>query len=70
MTESQRNKEVVLAFLRLAFTERRPVDAFAEHVGESYIQHNPTARRARKPRLATWPGSWPGSRSSPWTSTG
>ena len=43
MTESQRNKEVVLAFLRLAFTEKRPADAFAEYVGENYVQHNPHA---------------------------
>ncbi|WP_410569129.1 nuclear transport factor 2 family protein [Amycolatopsis sp. cmx-4-61] len=43
MTETQRNKEVVLAFLRTAFTEKRPADAFAEHVGESYIQHHPHA---------------------------
>ncbi|MEV5714001.1 nuclear transport factor 2 family protein [Amycolatopsis mediterranei] len=43
MTESRRDKEVVLAFLQLAFTEKRPVDAFAEHVGENYIQHNPHA---------------------------
>ncbi|WP_254897542.1 hypothetical protein [Amycolatopsis sp. Hca4] len=43
MTDAQRNKEVVLDFLRLAFTEKRPADAFAEHVGESYIQHNPHA---------------------------
>ncbi|SEB33632.1 Predicted SnoaL-like aldol condensation-catalyzing enzyme [Amycolatopsis tolypomycina] len=43
MTESQRNKEVVLAFLRLAFTEKRPADAFAAHVGDGYVQHNPHA---------------------------
>lgn len=43
MADPQRNKEVVLDFLRLAFTEKRPADAFAEHVGESYIQHNPHA---------------------------
>jgi predicted SnoaL-like aldol condensation-catalyzing enzyme len=43
MTESQRNKEVVLGFLRLAFTEKRPADAFAEYVGDGYVQHNPHA---------------------------
>ncbi|WP_086848504.1 nuclear transport factor 2 family protein [Amycolatopsis kentuckyensis] len=44
MTGSQQNnKEVVLAFLRLAFTEKRPADAFAEYVGDGYVQHNPHA---------------------------
>ncbi|WP_103353108.1 nuclear transport factor 2 family protein [Amycolatopsis sp. CA-128772] len=43
MTQAQRNKEVVLAFLQLAFTEKRPADAFAEYVGEDYVQHNPHA---------------------------
>ncbi|MFF1612040.1 nuclear transport factor 2 family protein [Amycolatopsis sp. NPDC058278] len=43
MTEPQHNKEVVLAFLRLAFIEKRPVDAFAEYVGDGYVQHNPHA---------------------------
>ncbi|MGW5722637.1 nuclear transport factor 2 family protein [Amycolatopsis sp. NPDC003865] len=43
MTENQRNKEVVLAFIRTAFTEKRPADAFAEYVGENYVQHNPHA---------------------------
>jgi predicted SnoaL-like aldol condensation-catalyzing enzyme len=43
MTESQRNKEVVLGFLRLAFTDKRPADAFAEYVGDGYVQHNPHA---------------------------
>ncbi|MFT7869505.1 MULTISPECIES: nuclear transport factor 2 family protein [Amycolatopsis] len=43
MTELQRNKEVVLGFLRVAFAEKRPVDAFAEFVGDGYVQHNPHA---------------------------
>ncbi|WIY03498.1 nuclear transport factor 2 family protein [Amycolatopsis mongoliensis] len=43
MTETQRNKEVVLAFLRTAFTEKRPADAFAAYVGDDYVQHNPHA---------------------------
>ncbi|OXM66770.1 nuclear transport factor 2 family protein [Amycolatopsis vastitatis] len=43
MTEPQHNKEVVLAFLKLAFTEKRPVDAFAAYVGDGYVQHNPHA---------------------------
>ena len=43
MTETQHNKELVLAFLRRAFTERRPADAFAEYVGDGYVQHNPQA---------------------------
>jgi predicted SnoaL-like aldol condensation-catalyzing enzyme len=42
MTEQQ-NKEVVLGFLRLAFGEKRPADAFAEYVGDDYVQHNPHA---------------------------
>ena len=42
MTEQQ-NKEVVLGFLRRAFGEKRPADAFAEYVGDDYVQHNPHA---------------------------
>lgn len=42
-TETQRNREVVLGFLRTAFTEKRPADAFAAYVGEDYVQHNPHA---------------------------
>jgi predicted SnoaL-like aldol condensation-catalyzing enzyme len=43
MTQPKHNKEVVLGFLRLAFTEKRPADAFAEYAGENYVQHNPHA---------------------------
>lgn len=44
MTQSpQHNKEVVLGFLRRAFTEKRPAEAFAEYVAEDYTQHNPHA---------------------------
>jgi predicted SnoaL-like aldol condensation-catalyzing enzyme len=43
MTQPQYDKEVVLGFLRLAFTEKRPADAFAEYAGENYVQHNPHA---------------------------
>ncbi|WP_370970670.1 nuclear transport factor 2 family protein [Amycolatopsis sp. cg9] len=43
MTDSQRNKEVVLGFLRVAFEEKRPVEAFESYVGEGYVQHNPHA---------------------------
>ncbi|WP_239071711.1 nuclear transport factor 2 family protein [Amycolatopsis sp. SID8362] len=43
MMDSQRNKEVVLGFLRVAFGEKRPVEAFEAYVGEGYVQHNPHA---------------------------
>ncbi|WP_290053440.1 nuclear transport factor 2 family protein [Amycolatopsis solani] len=43
MTDSQRNKEVVLGFLRVAFGEKRPEVAFETYVGEDYVQHNPHA---------------------------
>ncbi|MEU7786091.1 ester cyclase [Amycolatopsis sp. NPDC049159] len=43
MTEAQRNKEVVLGFLRVAFEEKRPVEAFELYVGKGYVQHNPHA---------------------------
>ncbi len=43
MTEAQRNKEVVLDFLRKVFTEKRPAEAFAEHAADGYVQHNPHA---------------------------
>ena len=60
MTQPKHNKEVVLGFLRLAFTEKRPADAFAEYAGENYVQHNPTPRRAPRPRRSTSRGSWRG----------
>ncbi|WP_285482581.1 nuclear transport factor 2 family protein [Amycolatopsis sp. NBRC 101858] len=43
MTDIQRDKEVVVGFLRSAFTEKRPADAFAKCVGDDYVQHNPHA---------------------------
>jgi predicted SnoaL-like aldol condensation-catalyzing enzyme len=39
----EKNKETVLAFLRLAFAEKRGPEAVARCIGSTYIQHNPKA---------------------------
>ena len=41
MADSNENKKTVLAFYRLAFTDRKPVEAVAEYVGTTYRQHDP-----------------------------
>ena len=38
------NKKTVLAFYNLAFKDRQPVEAVAQHVGTIYRQHNPQAK--------------------------
>ena len=41
MADSNENKETVLAFYSLAFSERQPAEAVAEYVGSTYRQHSP-----------------------------
>lgn len=43
MIDLERNKQVVRAYLDLAFNARRPAEAAATYVGDTYIQHNPHA---------------------------
>ncbi|ALG08249.1 nuclear transport factor 2 family protein [Kibdelosporangium phytohabitans] len=43
VSELERNKTVVRAYLDMVFNRRQPVEAFAEHVGDAYVQHNPHA---------------------------
>ena len=44
MADSDENKKTVLAFYGLAFNDRQPVEAVAQHVGATYRQHNPQAK--------------------------
>jgi predicted SnoaL-like aldol condensation-catalyzing enzyme len=41
MSDSERNKETVIAFYDLMFNQCRPAEAIARYVGAEYIQHNP-----------------------------
>jgi len=40
-TDIERNKQVAIAFWNRIFVGRDPAGAVAEHVGETYTQHNP-----------------------------
>ncbi|GAA4012518.1 nuclear transport factor 2 family protein [Allokutzneria multivorans] len=40
---SDANKKTVLAFLDLAFNEKRPEEAAVTHLHPDYVQHNPHA---------------------------
>lgn len=41
LTGLARNKAIATAFYDLAFNQKRPAEAVACYVGETYIQHNP-----------------------------
>ncbi len=41
MADLERNKQTVLAFYTLAFSDKHPAAAAAKYVGAEYIQHNP-----------------------------
>lgn len=41
MSDTERNKERVIAFYDMMFNDCRPREAVAAYVGDSYIQHNP-----------------------------
>ncbi|WP_433254001.1 nuclear transport factor 2 family protein [Streptosporangium sp. CA-135522] len=43
MIDLERNRQVVRAYLELAFNAKQPAEAAAEYVGGGYIQHNPHA---------------------------
>ncbi|MCT2592278.1 nuclear transport factor 2 family protein [Streptomyces sp. N2-109] len=43
MSDPERNKQTVRAFVRLAFVDRQPADAVAKYIGATYINHNPRA---------------------------
>jgi predicted SnoaL-like aldol condensation-catalyzing enzyme len=40
-SDLERNKQTVLAFLDLAFNEKRPAEAAERYLGPRYVQHNP-----------------------------
>ena len=41
MTNLDRNKQTVIAFIMRAFNDKQPADAVAKYVGSEYIQHDP-----------------------------
>ncbi len=43
MTDPQKNKQTVLAYLNTAFNEKKPAEAVQKYGGSHYIQHNPQA---------------------------
>jgi len=43
MTDAEKNKQAVLAYLHTAFNEKRPAEAAEKYGGSHYIQHNPQA---------------------------
>jgi predicted SnoaL-like aldol condensation-catalyzing enzyme len=43
MTDAEKNKQTVLAYLHTAFNEKRPAEAAEKYGGSHYIQHNPQA---------------------------
>jgi predicted SnoaL-like aldol condensation-catalyzing enzyme len=43
MTDPQKNKQTVLAYLNTAFNEKKPAEAVEKYGGSHYIQHNPQA---------------------------
>lgn len=47
-SETQRNRLIVEDFARIFYTERDVPAAFAAHVAEDYIQHNPTIADGRQ----------------------
>ncbi len=43
MTDTEQNKQTVIAFYSLAFNDKQPEEAVQKYVGSQYIQHNPQA---------------------------
>jgi len=43
MADPQKNKQTVLAYLNMAFNEKKPAEAVEKYGGSHYIQHNPQA---------------------------
>ncbi len=43
----QKNKQLVSAFIDLAFVQKKPEEAAERYLGEPYIQHNPNAKDGR-----------------------
>jgi predicted SnoaL-like aldol condensation-catalyzing enzyme len=43
MTDTEKNTQTVLAYLNLAFNDRKPAEAVEKYGGPHYIQHNPQA---------------------------
>lgn len=47
-TTTKTNKQLVIAFFDLAFTERRPTEAALKYISaQTYIQHNPEGKDGR-----------------------
>ena len=51
-SETARNRAIVTDFARLFYTERNVPEAFAKHVVENYIQHNPGIADGRAAAVA------------------
>jgi predicted SnoaL-like aldol condensation-catalyzing enzyme len=47
-SETENNKETVVAFYSRAFNDHEPADAVAQYVGSDYIQHNPDTPSGRE----------------------
>jgi predicted SnoaL-like aldol condensation-catalyzing enzyme len=41
MTDLERNKQTVIAFITREFNDKQPADAVTQYVGSEYIQHDP-----------------------------
>jgi predicted SnoaL-like aldol condensation-catalyzing enzyme len=50
--ETERNREIVTAFIQLFYGQGRVREAFMTHVAENYIQHNPLAPDGRAAAIA------------------
>ena len=56
MTDLERNKQIVLDFLNLAFNQKKPAEAADRFIGAKYIQHNPQVADGKEAfvEFATW----------------
>ncbi len=43
MADPEQNKQTALAFVNMAFNEKKPAEAVLNYGGSHYIQHNPQA---------------------------
>jgi predicted SnoaL-like aldol condensation-catalyzing enzyme len=43
MTDPERSKQTVIAYLDTAFNDKQPAEAVENYGGSHYIQHNPQA---------------------------
>jgi predicted SnoaL-like aldol condensation-catalyzing enzyme len=43
VSDTENNKQTVIAYYNMAFNERKPAEAAQKYGGDQYIQHNPQA---------------------------